>query len=250
VYTRAAGVWRQQQLLVQSDGVAMDMFGGISIAVHGDTLMSGAHCTVDGKYRAGAVYVFTRAGSTWTQQQKFTASDGAVEDDFGSTLAFDGDRALIGAPHPWQTASPVSPGSVYIFTKKAGRWAQDGPRIQAADGKADDMFSYGLALDGGTALVGSPGWPGAEPLTGSAYVLGLPSTITPSVAAGRGAVSPRSPQTVAYGATPRFTFTPARGFKVKRVTVDGVKVKVSRTNTYTFPAVTADHTIRVVFAAR
>lgn len=249
VYTRSGGVWHQQQLLVQDDGAANDMFGGVSLGLQDDTIMSGALCSVDGKSRQGAVYVFTRAGSTWTQQQKFTALDGAVEDDFGSVIALDGDRALIGAPHLRSAIAGATPGSAYVFTKKASGWTQDGGRIRAADAKGDDAFGMALALQGGTALVGAPGWPGTEPILGAAYVLGLPSTITATVAAGRGTVSPRGSRAVAYGATPRYTFTAARGYRVKRVTVDGVAVKL-RHDTYTFPPVVAGHVVRVVFAAR
>ena len=250
VYTRSAGVWTHQQLLVQDDGAANDMFGGLAIAVQGDAIMSGALCAIDGKSRQGAVYVFSRAGSTWTQQQKFTSSDGAVEDDFGSALALDGDRALISAPHLRSVLSGAQPGSVYVFTKKAAGWTQDGGRIRAADAQGGDLFGMGPALQGGTALVGAPGWPGTEPELGAAYVLGLPSTIKAAVAAGRGTVKPAGSRSVAYGATPTYTFTPARGYKVKRVTVDGVGVKLTRNNTYTFPPVVAGHTVRVVFVAR
>jgi hypothetical protein len=249
VYTRSAGVWSRQQLLVQSDGASNDMFGGMSIALQGDMIMSGALCAIDGKSRQGAVYVFTRAGSTWTQQQKFTSSDGAAEDDFGSALALDGDRALIAAPHLRSAITGANPGSVYVFTKKAAGWTQDGGRIRAADAKGEDMFGLGVALQGGTGLVGAPGWPGGEPHLGATYILGLPSTISATVAAGRGTVRPAGSRSVAYGATPKYTFTPARGYKVKRVTVDGVAVKVSR-NTYTFSPVVAGHVVRVVFAAR
>ncbi len=106
-----------------------------------------------------------------------------------------------------------------------------------------------LALRGGTAFVGAPGWPGTEPDLGAAYVLGLPSTITATVAAGHGTVSPHGSRAVAYGATPRYTFTAARGHRVRRVTVDGVAVKLSH-DSYTFPPVVAGHVVRVVFAAR
>ena len=45
----------------------------------------------------GSAYIFKRNGSTWTQQQKLTASDGANEDYFGISVSLYGDYALIGA---------------------------------------------------------------------------------------------------------------------------------------------------------
>ena len=77
-------------------------------------------------------------------------------------------------------------------------------------------------------------------------------TITPSVLgglSGHGTISPSTPQTVSAGATPTFSFTPDSGYHVAEVTVDGAAVTLTATNQYTFPAVTADHTITAEFAA-
>jgi autotransporter-associated beta strand protein len=76
-------------------------------------------------------------------------------------------------------------------------------------------------------------------------------TITPSVlggSGGHGSVSPATPQSVAAGSTPTFTFTPEPGYHVDAVTVDGSPVAMTATNAYTFPAVGADHRLLVSFA--
>jgi hypothetical protein len=70
--------------------------------------------------------------------------------------------------------------------------------------------------------------------------------ITPMVAGGQGAISPPTAQTVTKGMTPMFVFLPMVGWHVGSVTVDGVAVNTTG-NTYTFPAVTANHTIAVTF---
>jgi len=72
-------------------------------------------------------------------------------------------------------------------------------------------------------------------------------TITPSVSGGNGAVSPATVQTVNYGATPTFTFAPTTGYHLNNVTVDGSLVTPTG-NSYTFPAVTTNHTIVGTFA--
>lgn len=73
-------------------------------------------------------------------------------------------------------------------------------------------------------------------------------TITPS-AIGHGSISPDVVQTVVYGATPSFTVTPETGYHILDVQVDGVSVLRDLVgNTYTFPAVSADHTITATFA--
>jgi PKD repeat protein len=72
-------------------------------------------------------------------------------------------------------------------------------------------------------------------------------TITPSIVGGNGAVSPATPLTVNYGATPIFNFTPNTGYHLFNVTVNGTAVTPSG-NSYTFPAVTTNKTIVGSFA--
>jgi len=57
--------------------------------------------------------VFTRTGTTWTQQAKLLASDGTAEDYFGLSVSLSGDTALIGAP----LADNNGAGSAYVFTR-------------------------------------------------------------------------------------------------------------------------------------
>jgi hypothetical protein len=73
-------------------------------------------------------------------------------------------------------------------------------------------------------------------------------TITPRVgSAGHGFVSPALPQTVPFGATPSFTFTPERGYYASRLTVDGVVVGFSGPNRYSFAPVDGSHVQQVFF---
>ena len=72
-------------------------------------------------------------------------------------------------------------------------------------------------------------------------------TITPSIIGGNGAISPATPLTVNYGATPIFNFTPNTGYHLFNVTVNGTAVTPTG-NSYTFPAVTTNKTIVGSFA--
>ena len=250
VYARSGNAWSRRQLLVQSDGGAWDGFGGggASIALEGDTALLGAsHHQVGDNAAQGAVYVFTREGGAWRQRQELTSSDGMSDDRFGDSVALDGDAALIGASQRTPAENP-GPGAAYVVRRAGGDWAQDGDALRAGDGAAGDDFGLTVALCGGSALVGAygkaiDGVAGA----GAAYVFGLPSTITAS-ANGHGTISPGGAQTVGYGATPMFAFTPDRGYRVKVVTIDGEVVSAAG-SAYTFPAVVADHAIVVRFAA-
>jgi hypothetical protein len=249
-YVRSGATWTEQQLLVQSDGGAGDIFGGQSIALEGDTALLGAATHTVGDTAQGAAYVFTREGSTWTQRQELTASDGEVRSGFGYAISIEGDRALIGALGR-TVDGVVGQGAAYVFTRRGAIWAQDGDALRAPDGAPGDRFGFAVALSGGSALIAARGMTVAGVKNvGAAYVLGLPSTITAS-ASGHGTVSPDGAQTVAYGATPLYRFTPARGYRVEAVTVDREAVSVSGSGgSYTFPAVVADHAVAASFAAR
>jgi len=72
--------------------------------------------------------------------------------------------------------------------------------------------------------------------------------ITPTTPLVDGAITPNTPQTVNYGDTPTFTFTPNPGYHLDTVLVDGNPLPPTTPTTYTFPAVTANYTIAGTFA--
>ena len=96
VFTRSVSMWTEQQQLTASDGDAQDQFG-ISVAVSGDTaLIRDARDDVLDQ-DDGSAYVFTRSGTTWTEQQKLIRPDGESPDLFGESVALSGDVALVSA---------------------------------------------------------------------------------------------------------------------------------------------------------
>jgi len=153
VFTRSGANWSQQQKLVAADGAAHDQFG-ISVAVSGDTLIVGAYgANVGGNSSQGAAHVFTRSGASWSQQQKLVATDGAASDNFGRSVALDGETALVGANRA-DVGGNSSQGAAYVFTRSGASWSQQ-HKLVAADGAADDRLGHSVALDGDTALVGA-----------------------------------------------------------------------------------------------
>jgi hypothetical protein len=122
-----SGGWQnatQTAVLTQSDGSINDSFGQ-TVAISGDTIIAGAagH-NVGGNPNQGAVYVFTRPGSGgWanaTQSAELTASDGAAQDELGSSVAISGNIIVSGAP-----GRDTSAGAVYTFTEPSiGGWTQ------------------------------------------------------------------------------------------------------------------------------
>ena len=119
VFTRSGGSWTQQAELVASDGAADYDYFGYSVAVFGDTALVGAPSdAIAGE--AGAAYVFTRTGTTWTARQKLTAVDGVAGDKFGVAVALSGEEtALVGAR--LHVVAGKATGAAYVFVRLRAR---------------------------------------------------------------------------------------------------------------------------------
>ena len=114
MFTRTGTTWTQQAKLLASDGQAGDRFGW-PVDLDGDTALIGGWLDDDNGVNSGSAYVFTRTGTTWTQQAKLLASDGAAGDEFSVRFDLDGETALIGACHDDDNGTDT--GSAYVFTK-------------------------------------------------------------------------------------------------------------------------------------
>ena len=133
------------------DGVGGDKFG-YSVAVDGDTAVIGAYQDDDNGADSGAAYVFTRNDGVWDDGVKLTASGGAAYDNFGISVAVDGDTVVVGAPG--NDGAGADSGAAYVFTRNDGVW-DDGVKLTASDGAALDYFGYSVAVEGDTVLVGA-----------------------------------------------------------------------------------------------
>ncbi len=155
MFTRSGTTWTQQAKLTAADGAAGDQFG-YSVAISGDTVVITANADdndVNG-IDSGSAYVFTRSGTTWSQQAKLTAADGASRDWFGVRVAISGDTAVITADADDDDVNGVDSGSAYVFTRSGTTWYQQA-KLTAADGAAVDLFGYSVALSGDTAVIGA-----------------------------------------------------------------------------------------------
>ena len=168
IFSRTGTSWTQQAKLTANDGSPGDLFG-ISAAISGNTILVGADLNEEKGFNAGAAYVFTRTGNTWSQQAKLTATDGAEGDIFGVRVALDGNTALISARRDDDEVMGVDAGSAYIFTRTGTTWSQQA-KLTAPDGTADDRFGRSVALAGDTALIGAMFQDNRGENSGSAYV--------------------------------------------------------------------------------
>ena len=88
--------WAEQQKLTASDGDVDDSFG-VSVSLYGDYALIGAHEDDVNGNDFGSAYLYSYDGAIWTEQQKFTASDGSDNDKFGISVCISGDNAVVGS---------------------------------------------------------------------------------------------------------------------------------------------------------
>jgi hypothetical protein len=182
IFTRTGTTWIQQQKLLPLDGAGNDIFG-LAVALDGDTALIGGEWNDDNGSNSGSAYIFTRTGTTWTQQQKLIASDGKAGDIFGVFVSLDGNTALIGAAGDDDAGSES--GSAYVFTRIGTIWMQQ-QKLLASDGSRDDHFGgFSFALDGDTAFISAKYDDDNGIDSGSVYVF-TKSSLTYNIAGGLG----------------------------------------------------------------
>ena len=131
--------------LVPSDGAANDIFG-ISVAIDGNYAIVGARQDDDKGTNSGSAYIFNV--TTGAELHKLTASDGVAGDNFGHSVAIDGNYAIVGARQDDDNGS--NSGSAYIFNVTTGAELH---KLTASDGAADDYFGESVAISGNYAIV-------------------------------------------------------------------------------------------------
>ena len=164
VFTSSGSAWKQQKMLVAADGQGGDYFG-YSVSMGLDQALVGALYEDARAGNAGAAYVYYRSGSTWTQQRKLTAHDGANSDYYGIAVAISGDTALSGAD--LDDDKGTNSGSVYFHRLCL---TPDEKKITASDGYYSDYFGAAVSVHGDTALVGAQYDDDKGTNSGSAYV--------------------------------------------------------------------------------
>ena len=171
VFTRTGSTWSQQARITAPGGEANDYFGNaVALSADGNTLAIGA----DGESgdqtgtfavmppsnnlasSSGAVYVYSRSGSTWSQQAFIKASNTFAFDLFGAFVALsaDGNTLAVGAYNESGDLTGVhgdaafaSSGAAFVFSRTGTSWAQQG-YIKAANAGAGDFFGIYLSLSG------------------------------------------------------------------------------------------------------
>ncbi len=174
VFVRSGNSWTQQAQLTAADGARDDHFG-YSVAISGDTIVVGSNLDDASFFDQGSAYVFVRSGTTWTQQTRLTAADGASSDRFGSSVGISGETIVVGAPLD-AIGNTTLQGSAYVFVRSGTNWALQ-QKLTISDGAFGDQFGISVAINGDTMVVGAYGDTVTAAAQGSAYVFVREGTV-------------------------------------------------------------------------
>ena len=159
-----------QTKFIASDFAMSDWFG-YKVDVDGDYAIVGSPLNDDAGSASGAAYVFYFDSSgNWVEQAKITAPDAVTADQFGSSVAIDGDTVVVGA---WlEDAAGTNAGAAYVFQRDqggAGNWGQVA-KITGTDTTAADKFGYSVDISVDTIIVGAPQDDPSGSASGAAYI--------------------------------------------------------------------------------
>jgi hypothetical protein len=180
VFRRSNGAWTQEAYVKASNPGRLDDFG-YSVALSGGTLAVGAPLESssaagvngdaaaqadDSAAFAGAVYVFSRAGNTWSQEAYLKASNTDGNDRFGYSLALSNDALAVGARGESSSSTEVNgdqsnndafwSGAAYVFTRSGGGWTQHA-YVKASNTGANDEFGSCIAMSGDVLAISANG---------------------------------------------------------------------------------------------
>jgi hypothetical protein len=181
VFVRSGVTWSQQAYLKAGQVSGADNFG-YSVAVDGNTVVVGAYqedsstaginsTPNEGAFNAGAAYVFVRSGVTWSQQAYLKASQVSGADQFGYSVAVDGDTVVVGSYQEDSSTTGINStpdelasaaGAAYVFVRSGVTWSQQA-YLKARQVSVDDNFGWSVAVSGGTVVVGVYGEDGGAP---------------------------------------------------------------------------------------
>lgn len=159
VFARTSGLWTQQTFKLTpkpGEETAVGEFGW-SVALSGDGATALLGATGDAS-SAGAAWVFTRSGASWSQQSgKLTPAVGEeignAEFGYSTALSADGNTALVGGPFDNGLL-----GAAWVFTRDEGLWTQQGAKLVPGDHTGSSRFGWSASIssNGNTAAFGAP----------------------------------------------------------------------------------------------
>ena len=133
--------------LLPSDGAADDNFG-FSVAISGNIAVVGAVFADSSDHNSGCAYVFD--ATTGQELLKLLPDDGAINDEFGVSVAVSGSTAIVGSFHDDDHGS--NSGAAYLFDTTSGIQVA---KLVADDATSEDRFGRSVGIIGSTAIIGA-----------------------------------------------------------------------------------------------
>ncbi len=147
IFARNGDSWSEISRLTDEVG---GQFGS-SISVHGDTVVVGAPFGSQNFQAYGFACVYVRNGTAWTLQSRIKAADTTDSDRFGSDVAVEGDKLLVGA-YDNRPIGAARSGAAYYFTRTNGSWTEQ--QKFTAPGAVTGHFGWSVAMSGDRILIG------------------------------------------------------------------------------------------------
>ncbi len=150
IFEQRDGTWGQTARLVPAAARAGESHGRIVKLLSPDAALVAAWGAADGR---GAVTLFNRANDgTWSERQTLSGSDARPGDFFGSALAAEGNRLVIGAAQ-----RDTSRGVAYVFERDASGQYAEVARLEGEGLTRGAAFGSAVAIMGDEVLVAAPG---------------------------------------------------------------------------------------------
>lgn len=166
-FEREGGVWSAVARVTGEPTLPEDAFGS-TVAISGDFAAVGASFAPPPTFNGpGAVYVFRRDPAGWVQDALLTASDAQDGDEFGRSVALDGDVLAIGASRDDDEGHNA--GAVYVFRREAGAWIEEA-KLHAFDADVQDEFGWSVDVSGDRLVAAARDEDDAGEDAGAAYV--------------------------------------------------------------------------------
>ena len=182
IYSRSGTVWSQQGGKLFGTGGSSTPFQGYAVALNanGNTLISGG--PNDASTLTGAAWVFTRSGTTWSQQGgklvgTGTGASGASRQGGSVAISADGNTAVWGG-----FGDATNAGAMWVYKRTGSSWGQQGAKLTGtgASGPAKQGTSIALCSVGNTAILGGP-TDASNKGAAWVYVTSSSSSFTPSL---------------------------------------------------------------------
>ncbi len=174
IYELSNGTWTEIQQITASDGYSQAKFGR-NAAISGNYAIISQPGNTNTQ---GCVYIFELSNGTWTEKQKLKPTDSVNGDEFGWSVAINGNYAIVGCRSRSVNGNSFT-GSAYIFERSNGNWGTvvfgetyrtETQKIAPSELASGDQFGFSVAISGSNALVSSVANDDYGTRTGSAYI--------------------------------------------------------------------------------